>query len=376
VSFLLRVAGVGTKGVGAPDTAAPTLVSATIPAAGTSISIRFNEVVSIGAGGNGGFAITMSGGAVTLTYSSGDDTDTLVYTTDRTINSDETCSDFDYTQPGNGVEDAAGNDLATFSNQQASVTNNSTQVGASYSAEAEALFAEMSVEPDATRKGHIDTLILALQAAGVWTRCDRIYVLAAHDSQAARLDWKTPGTDTLSATGTTTFTTDQGYLSNGTDGYLANTTNFSSLTQYTRTSAHVSVWVNNNGTATNSVVGSRTGFVITFNPRNGSDQVTYRVNSTAGATTVANADSIGFYTAQRTGASAGKAWKDGVSLGTNTAIDEALPAAVLGIGSVNSAFNGTHRVSFVSLGASMTDDTMASDFYDAVNTYMTAIGNV
>jgi hypothetical protein len=50
----------------------------------------------------------------------------LIYTLSRTVIAGETIVDFDYTQPGNGVEDAAGNDLATFLNQQALVTNNST----------------------------------------------------------------------------------------------------------------------------------------------------------------------------------------------------------------------------------------------------------
>lgn len=109
------------------DKTAPTFTSATIPAAGTSISLLFSEAVSVGAGGNGGFTITLSGGACTLTYSSGSGSNTLVYTTSRTVNSGETCSAFAYTQPGNGIEDASGNDLATFSGRQADVTNNSTQ---------------------------------------------------------------------------------------------------------------------------------------------------------------------------------------------------------------------------------------------------------
>jgi hypothetical protein len=109
------------------DVTAPTFTSATIPAAGTSISLLFSEAVKFGAGSNGGFAITLSGGACTLTYASGANSNTLVYTTSRTVNSGETCSAFTYTQPTNGVEDIAGNDLATFTNQQASVTNNSTQ---------------------------------------------------------------------------------------------------------------------------------------------------------------------------------------------------------------------------------------------------------
>lgn len=109
------------------DTVAPTFVSASIPAAGTSLSIVLSKAARAGTGGNGGFTIAMSGGAVTLTYASGANTNTWVYNTSRTIDSGETCSDFDYTQPGSGVESLyTGVDLASFTNQQASVTNNST----------------------------------------------------------------------------------------------------------------------------------------------------------------------------------------------------------------------------------------------------------
>ena len=111
-------------GVAPPDTTPPTLSSATIPSAGTSISLAFNEAVSVGAGGNGGWTITPSGGAATMSYASGSGSSTLVYNLNRTVNSGETGT-VAYTQPGNGIEDAAGNDLATI--PSASVTNNSTQ---------------------------------------------------------------------------------------------------------------------------------------------------------------------------------------------------------------------------------------------------------
>lgn len=110
------------------DTTAPTVVSRTIPAAGTTIVIVHNETVSIGAGGNGGLTLSASGGACTATYSSGAGTATLTWTLSRTINSGETVT-ASYTQPGDGIEDAAGNDLASYSEQ--SVTNNST-AGGSY----------------------------------------------------------------------------------------------------------------------------------------------------------------------------------------------------------------------------------------------------
>ena len=107
------------------DVTAPLFSSAAIPSAGTSISITLDGSVVFGAGGNGGFAIaSCSGGAVTPTYASGSGSDTLVYNLSRTVGVGETGCTIAYTQPTNGVEDAAGNDLASFGAQ--SVTNNST----------------------------------------------------------------------------------------------------------------------------------------------------------------------------------------------------------------------------------------------------------
>jgi len=107
----------------AEDVTAPELQSATIASSGDTISLAFNEAVTIGSGGNGGVTITMSGGAATLTYASGDGGSTLVYDISRTIASGET-GNLDYTQPGDGIEDASGNDLESVSDL--TVTNNST----------------------------------------------------------------------------------------------------------------------------------------------------------------------------------------------------------------------------------------------------------
>jgi hypothetical protein len=105
------------------DGTVPTLSSATIPTTGDSITLAFSEAVSIGSGGNAGWVPTLSGGASAMTYSSGSGTSSLVYTLGRTVNSGETGT-LAYTQPGSGVEDASGNDLATIAS--AAITNNST----------------------------------------------------------------------------------------------------------------------------------------------------------------------------------------------------------------------------------------------------------
>lgn len=107
---------------GSPDVTAPTCTGATVDAAGTSITLAFSEAVEFGAGGNGGFTVGLSGGACTLTYSSGDGTSSLVYTTSRTVQAGESGT-VAYTQPGNGVQDATGNDLASFTGQL--ITNDS-----------------------------------------------------------------------------------------------------------------------------------------------------------------------------------------------------------------------------------------------------------
>ncbi|HEU0123989.1 MAG TPA: SwmB domain-containing protein [Bryobacteraceae bacterium] len=109
---------------GGGDVTAPTLSSATIGTGGTSITLAFNETVTMGGGGSSGFTVSLSGGAATLSYSSGSGTSSLVYTISRTVYQGETGT-ISYTQPGNGVEDSSGNDLATFSGT--SLTNSSTQ---------------------------------------------------------------------------------------------------------------------------------------------------------------------------------------------------------------------------------------------------------
>lgn len=105
--------------------AVPLLSSATIGPDGQTWTLVFDDIMTAGVGGNGGMVATMSGvGTVNLTYSSGDGSNTLVFTGDATVDNGETGT-LAYTQPGDGLEDDAGNDLANFSGE--TVTNNSTQ---------------------------------------------------------------------------------------------------------------------------------------------------------------------------------------------------------------------------------------------------------
>ena len=100
----------------APDTTAPTVSGPSILAVGNILSVPVSEAVQFGADGNGGFALTLSGGAASLTYLSGAGVGPLLYTISRYVAPSETGT-LAYTQPGDGVKDLAStpNLLASFS---------------------------------------------------------------------------------------------------------------------------------------------------------------------------------------------------------------------------------------------------------------------
>lgn len=98
------------------DSHGPVLQSATINADGDELTLVFDEPVT----GNSGFTLDAEYGAVTLTYSSGEGTDTLVYTISRAIGEEEDVA-LDYT--AGDIEDTRGNPMEDFSGQ--SVTNDS-----------------------------------------------------------------------------------------------------------------------------------------------------------------------------------------------------------------------------------------------------------
>lgn len=105
------------------DETAPTLVSATINAAGTSLSLVFTEAVTVNT--STGFVLTADG-SPSLTYASGSGSTTLIYTISAAVYQSETGITLAYTTGANYIEDAAGNDLGSFTGT--AVTNNSTQV--------------------------------------------------------------------------------------------------------------------------------------------------------------------------------------------------------------------------------------------------------
>lgn len=86
--------------------------------------------------------------------------------------------------------------------------------------ETQDLLAAFQTAPGRRRAFLIDDLISALQAAGVWERLSALYLTAAHDEQAARVNLKTPGLHDLTPAGGPAFITHEGYDGDGVDAWL------------------------------------------------------------------------------------------------------------------------------------------------------------
>jgi len=111
---------------GGGDVTPPEVVSTTVGSDGETITIAFTETVSTDTYDANDFDLdcVTAGDGLGLAYSSGDDSNTIIFTSGTTINAGDSCN-VDYTGSTNDIEDAVGNDLVGFSD--GSVTNNSSQ---------------------------------------------------------------------------------------------------------------------------------------------------------------------------------------------------------------------------------------------------------
>lgn len=240
-------------------------------------------------------------------------------------------------------------------------------------AEATRLVGLMSVQPTNARKALIDALITSLKSAGVWAKLDVLWIPAAHDSQAGRLNWKSPGTFTLAEVSSPTFTTDRGYTGNGTSSYL--TTGWIPSTNgvnYVRDNASLFAWSRTSALIAAGIFGGGTVSTFRIMPRTTGDFYAYIAND-ATSRGPANADGTGFYGWSRTTSTSTQPYKNGVAQGAPSATaSTTIPAGQANLLRTNSVFSSA-EIAVAAAGASM-DATENLALYNALQTYMTAIG--
>lgn len=248
-----------------------------------------------------------------------------------------------------------------------------------YEPETDALLARMTSAPDSTREGHIDDFIAALKTAGVWDKLDGLFVTAAHDEQAALLDWKEDRT-AVKAASAPTFTTDTGFATTSTQFWHLDITP-ADCVYFTQNSASMLYWANDstatgtNGTATFASLDS--GNIVGLNPRSSGDLIASRLCSGTATTGGTITDKAGLAGVSRTSSTAVQHYKNGAASGSAGSATSASLASVaeFSIGRRGGSTYQATNCALAAIGGGLTAQEM-SDFYDAALAYMTAVGNV
>lgn len=247
---------------------------------------------------------------------------------------------------------------------------------AGYDADAEAYFARFDVAADATRKGHLNTLILALKAAGTWTKRDAYYCIAAHDAQAAQRNMKADEYN-LTLVSTPTFVTDRGYKGNAGNQALDTNHNGSTPPLYTQSDCSIFTWLTETASdvasGTEAAVGRTTSVVSFIRPRGTSDLLQGRMQGPTTQTYGSATTRLGSRCLSRAGTTV-TGYVNGVLTGTQTSTASALAAENIILLKLQSVYSDD-TIGAAAIGAGVTEAEAAAE-HAAFNTYLTAIGAV
>lgn len=253
-----------------------------------------------------------------------------------------------------------------------SITSPAVMRGRVYDPASSAIFAAFSAPASGERKVHIDTFVRALKAAGIWDDLDVLHVPAAADSQAARINWKAPGTFTAAAVNAPIFVADRGYSGDGSSARLNTAwTPSTNGVKYTLNDASMALWSRTPGAAAAMDVGYNALPAAGIFCRSAANQMVSYINS--GTTTVAaNTDGSGFFMSQRRAANDVRLFRNGSQIGSSTSASTGLPAQPFWLCGANPNQISTRQESLTAFGASLVGKEAA--FYAAALAYMQAVG--
>jgi hypothetical protein len=255
-----------------------------------------------------------------------------------------------------------------------------------YDPDAQAFFTAASIT-DNTQKSAVNTLVLSLKSANIWSKMKALYPIVGGVASAHAVNLKQPGTYNL------TFATGWNHTSTGMtpNGATYADTNLIPNTALTSNSHHLSFYSRTNNTTTaydmacQSIQASSTqyGYMLLSTYNTGTSRYQQQTQN-AYAITVSEANTLGFYQGSRTSSTSFKAFKNGILRGNNTALASTI-SSYLPINSIYlSAFNfnnngaistsdySNRQCAFASIGDGLTD-TDASNFYNAVQAYQTTL---
>jgi hypothetical protein len=240
-----------------------------------------------------------------------------------------------------------------------------------YEPEALALFARMTTPPDARRKGLINTLIAGLKHAGVWSRLDAFYMLAAHTAQAARLNWVADAYN-LTPVNTPAFEVDRGYTGNGLNAYLD--TGFNPVTsggKFALNDAHLGVWCLTDAAEDKNDIGNTNARIFA---RTAASAISGRMNdSIAPSPLPPAATSVGHTIFTRAGAAGYRIDKGGINRATPSNSSTSMASANFWVAGANGGNHCTKQIAASHFGSCLDGENVVQT-NSALRSYLTSVG--
>lgn len=241
-------------------------------------------------------------------------------------------------------------------------------------AEASALVSRFTTQPTKARKILIDTLIGSLKTAGVWSKLDAFYMLAAADAQSSLLNWVSTSYN-LTAVNSPAFVVDRGYTGDGSTSYLD--TGFNPTTavapKFVQDSGSLAFWSRTNlpnGAGQSNDFGNGNSHMARSQVTSG---LAIGRPTAGGGVNIATGAYPGYASFSRTAAAVWEGYGQGLDTGGGTNASAALTNATFRICSIGAGSFGVNQMAFAGVFSGLTaGEELAS--YNAINTYLQAIG--
>lgn len=230
--------------------------------------------------------------------------------------------------------------------------------------ETQALIAQMNPEPSAALAQVYNTFYAGFLAAGFVLSQFRQYCLAAESEQNAGLELGNPGTNSLSAVNSPTFTANTGYQGDGATSYLSTGIAANSLQPHS-----IGIASPDSGSIAGSAIGATVDNTCNLAPRNGSGNIQGKIANSTGLN-AANSDGSGVIVLTKNGTNTLRGLRYGTTINTQASGADSYGAETLVI--LRAAGFTTRRVSFAFFGPFLTP-TEVETYATLVQTLCNAI---
>lgn len=245
-----------------------------------------------------------------------------------------------------------------------------------YDPDAAAYFAAMTVQPDTTRKDLINTLIVNLKSAGVWSKLDWLCLFASHDLQSGLLNAVSPA-KTAIAVNSPSFTADRGLSGDGVTAYINyNESVTGGDRKATLNDVEVFAYCNLQGAssgATGYHFSQATSSYRVYINANSAGNESFRAHDNASGVARASTDRKGFRASARGDSANRRAYYNGSLVATQAvAVTGTSGLAAQALRSTTTSYSDD-RLACGGWGQNLTDAENTA-FHTALHTYLTAIG--